>query len=273
MIAFLIIFLSVVITLTALYVLSTVCRKGHPGLEGLRGWSFAHRGLHGIGIPENSMRAFRKAKEAGFGIELDVHLLADGNLAVIHDASLKRTADADVKIEDLKTSDLNQYYLEGTLETIPLLDDVLVLFRGEAPLIIELKCERNNHVALCESVCKKLDHYKGAYCLESFDPRCIHWLKKHRSDLIRGQLAENYCKSKFSLLPWILKFVLSYQLLNFLTRPDFVAYDFKTRKNIGNTLSRKLWKAQGVTWTINNKEDYLTAVEEGWIPIFEGFVP
>ena len=78
-------------------------RSGHPGLQALQGWNYAHRGLHGNGVPENSMLAFRKALEHGYGIELDIHLMKDGNLAVIHDTSLLRTAGVDVNITDLTT--------------------------------------------------------------------------------------------------------------------------------------------------------------------------
>ena len=68
-----------------------------------RQWRYAHRGLHDRekGIPENSMAAFKRAAANGFGAELDVHLMKDGHLAVIHDASLLRTAGVDVQIEDL----------------------------------------------------------------------------------------------------------------------------------------------------------------------------
>jgi glycerophosphoryl diester phosphodiesterase len=66
------------------YLLSIRGRKGHPGLKDLMGWSYAHRGLHREGVPENSMAAFRDALDAGYGIELDVHLLKDGNLAITH---------------------------------------------------------------------------------------------------------------------------------------------------------------------------------------------
>ena len=126
------------IALFALYVLSLRCRRGNPQLQKLRLWAYAHRGLHGKGVPENSMAAFRLALEKGYGIELDVHLMADGNLAVIHDASLLRTAGADVQIEDLTLKDLSKYRLEGTQEQIPLFSDVLKLFDGKAPMIIEL---------------------------------------------------------------------------------------------------------------------------------------
>lgn len=256
-----------------LYVFAVRCRKGHPGLEALRGWHYAHRGLHGQGIPENSMAAFREALEGGYGIELDVHLMKDGTLAVIHDPSLKRTAGADVEIEDLTLADLENYRLEGTEEKIPTLPEVLALYDGKAPLIVELKPERNNNAALTKAVCDLLDGYHGAYCLESFDPRCIHWLKKNRPELVRGQLSEDFVRNPKSKLPFGLKLALSHLMELFLIVPDFVSYKFDDRKTLGTFLARKLWGAQGVTWTITSQEDLDTAVREGWLPIFEGFRP
>ena len=264
--------LIILVILIAVYLLSLMGRKGHSGLKALQGWGYAHRGLHAEGRPENSMAAFRAALEGGFGIELDVHLLADGNLAVIHDSSLKRTTGQEGLIEDLTTDQLSDYRLEGTEETIPLFSQVLELFDGKAPLIVELKCANNNHAALCKAVCQMLDNYKGAYCIESFDPRCVLWLKKNRPDLIRGQLAENFLKVK-SEIPWILRFLLTNQLMNFIVCPDFAAYKFADRKNLGNILVHKLWGVQGVTWTLRTKEEYDTAITEGYLPIFENFVP
>ena len=247
-------------------------RRNHPGLAALRGWSYAHRGLFGDGIPENSMAAFRKALEHGYGIELDVHLMKDGELAVIHDSSLKRTAGADVRIEDLTAEDLEKYPLEGTEEKVPLFRDVLALYEGKAPLIIELKPEKGNHAALTKATCDLLEGYEGAYCLESFDPRAVMWLKKHRPELIRGQLAYNYFTKK-GMLPWILKLLLTFNLMNVTTRPDFIAYRCDHLKVFTNFLCRKVLGLQGVTWTLKNKEDYDDAVKKGWIPIFEGFIP
>ena len=266
------IFLIVFPALCILYVLALRGRTGHPGLQELRKWNYAHRGLHNESRPENSMAAFRAAMEKGYGIELDIHLMKDGNLAVIHDSSLKRTASADVKIEDLTTKDLEIYRLNGTEERIPEFRQVLELYAGKAPLIVELKPAGGNYVALTESVCNMLADYRGPYCLESFDPRCIFWLRKHRPELIRGQLTENYFCSK-SPLPGVLKFALTNQLENFLGLPDFVAYRYCDRKNLGNWIVRKIWGVQGVTWTLRTPEEQKTAVSEGWIPIFENYEP
>ena len=265
--------LIILAAVAAAYTLMTMCRKGHKGLEALQGFYYAHRGLHSEGIPENSMAAFRASLAGGYGIELDVHLMKDGKLAVIHDASLKRTAGADVVIEDLTEADLPNYPLEGTDEIIPLFSQVLELYDGKAPIIVELKAEGGNHAALTKAACDLLDGYKGAYCLESFDPRCVAWLTRNRPDMIRGQLTEDFVSNKRSPLPMVLKFILTHQLENFLIRPDFVAYKFKDRKTLGNFLARKVWGAQGVTWTVTSQEDLDAAAKEGWLPIFEGFRP
>ena len=264
---------AVAIGAAGLYTLSTQGRTNHPGLAGLRDWNYAHRGLHNAQRPENSMAAFRAALEHGYGIELDIHLMKDGNLAVIHDASLKRTAGADVMIEDLTAEELENYRLEGTEEKIPLFRDVMALYEGKAPMIVELKPMNGNHDALAEAACELMKDYTGIYCMESFDPRCIAWLRKNRPQVIRGQLAENFWVNDKKLNPAI-RFLLTHNLLNFQTIPDFVAYKFADRKDsVTTSLCRKAWDIQGVSWTIKTKEDFDTAVNEGWLPIFEGFEP
>lgn len=267
--------IKVIVTLLILflvYVLSTKGRYGHPEMKQLLGWKYAHRGLHSVGCPENSMAAFRKALNSGYGVELDIHLLADGNLAVMHDSALKRTTGAEGQIESLTTVQLKNYRLEGTEETIPEFRKVLELFAGRAPLIIELKAVGKNYADLCQKTCEMMDGYEGAYCVESFDPRCIFWLKTHRPDVIRGQLTENYFRTNSSLNP-ILKFLLTNQMLNFLTTPDFVAYRYADSVNFSNWIVRKFWHIQGVAWTLRNKAEYEAAIEAGWIPIFENFIP
>lgn len=260
--------------LPALYLLAIRCRRGHPGLAALRGWNYAHRGLHNKPrIPENSMAAFRAALDRGYGIELDIHLLKDGQLAVIHDSTLKRTTGAEGRIEDLTADDLADYRLEGTQEVIPTFREVLDLYAGKAPLIIELKPVGNNHGALTDAAVAAMEGYEGPWCMESFDPRCLMVLRKKYPHIIRGQLSEDFPRNN-PKMPRILAFVLKHHLENFLTVPDFVAYRFDQRKSTpSNALCRKFWGAQGVAWTLRNKEDHPLAQAEGWLPIFEGYIP
>lgn len=257
-----------ILVLIIIYLYAITGRTGFADFSAFKGKRFAHRGLHGDGVPENSLWAFRRAVERGYGSELDVHLLADGELAVIHDHSLKRTAGVDVKIEDLTLKELENYRLEGTDQKIPTLKEVLSLYDGKEPLIIELKATNKNVNKLCLNTAYLLKSYNGKYCIESFDPRCVRWFKKHCSQIIRGQLSENFFKSKDSKLPLILKFVMAFLLSNFLTKPDFVAYKFNDRKNISFKICTKLYKIQGVSWTVKGDEIKVSE-KENLIPIFE----
>ena len=236
--------ITLFILVFVLYLLALRGRKGHPLLEQLRQWKYAHRGLHGNGVPENSMAAFQLALDSGYGIELDIHLLADGNPAVIHDASLLRTAGVDVKIEDLTTQDLCNHRLENSEEMTPTFRQVLELFDGKAPLIVELKSENGNYAQLTETACKMLESYKGLYCIESFDPRCIRWLMKNRPEIVRGQLAHNSLRSKINV-PLVLRFAMTNLLSNFWNLPDFIAYCFSDRERLSVRISRKLYVHSG----------------------------
>lgn len=250
------------------------CRKNHEVWHILRSYRYAHRGLHSKPqVPENSMAAFRAALDGGFGAELDVHLMKDGSLAVIHDSSLQRTAGADVAIEDLTREDLERYTLEESAEKIPLLEDVLKLFHGRTPLIVELKAEKGNHNMLSEAVACMLDHYEGPCCIESFDPRVVRWFKKHRSEMCRGQLAGNFFHDPKAALGWPLKAILTNLLLNCITRPDFVAYRFSDRRQPALRFCRRACHGQILYWTLTSQKELDTAEQEGALGIFETFLP
>ena len=175
-------------------------------------------------------------------------------------------------IEDLTLAELRALRLEGTDEQIPLFDEVLALFEAATPLIIELKSANGNHYALTKAVCERLDTYKGVYCIESFDPFCLLDLKKLRPDTCRGQLSMNFLKDP-SGLPLYKRFIAGNLLLNFLTRPDFVAYKYEDRNCLAPRLCRSLWGIQEVSWTIRRREDLLCAERAHSIGIFERFDP
>ena len=251
-------------------------RRGQPGWEALENVRYAHRGLHDLsqGRPENSMAAFRAAVEAGFGAELDVHLMADGKLAVVHDSDLTRLCGKTVRIEDLTAADLADCPLQGTGETIPLFEDVLALFEGKTPLVVELKVERGNANALTDAAMALLEDWDGTYCVESFRPGALLRLKEKYPQVIRGQLSQNFMKgSEVGGLALPARFMLTNLLTTGLTRPDFIAYNWKDRGNASLRLMKALYGVHEVAWTVRDRETMEALDRDGAASIFEGFVP
>ncbi len=243
-------------------------------------------------IPENSLRAFRHAVRRGFGAELDVHLTADGKAVVFHDTNLIRVTGINRRIEETTWDQLKNVRLLDTSHRIPLLEEVLRIYTGEEaltgrrdarmtggtrlylPLIIELKSE-GNVSALCEKVMQTIDRFEGLnYCIESFDPRVVYWFRKHRPEVIRGQLTENFMKSREAVRRWghLMTFGMWSVAPDLISRPDFIASKFNDRKNIFIRLSHRLGVRQ-VNWIIKNKDDLDVVEREGGLSIFERFIP
>jgi len=228
----------------------------------------------GEGIPENSMAAFRRAAGHGFGAELDVHLMSDGNLAVVHDSNLNRVCGVGVCIEDLTAEDLKDYPLMGTEERIPLLQDVLALFEGGTPLIIELKVERDNANALTDAVMAALEGWNGTYCIESFHPAALLRLKEKYPHVLRGQLSQDFLRdSEVGKLSLPVRFLLTNLLTTAATRPDFIAYKWQDRDNASLQLMKGLYGVHEVDWTVRDKKTMAALDRAGATSIFEGFVP
>lgn len=244
----------------------------------MKHFRYAHRGLHDLsrGVPENSLAAFRRAVGRGFGAELDVHLLADGSLAVFHDSDLQRMTGRDGVIEELTAAQLAGYKLGGTEETIPQFFEVLELFdRAKLPLVVELKSYKGNHDALAARAVEELDKYGAPYVMESFDPRCLLWLKKKRPEIIRGQLAQDFTRSAESAsgMGERIDRLLTGMAFNRLTKPNFVAFRFEDREAPSLRRVKRAHSAEVFYWTIRSREDMETAEAEGAQVIFEGFVP
>lgn len=263
--------------LLIIYLLLLLPRRHHPGWEAFQPpVRFAHRGLHdaGAGRPENSMAAFRAAVEKGFGAELDIHLMADGNLAVVHDSDLSRVCGKKAFIEDLRAEDLKDYPLQGTEETIPLFGEVLDLFAGKTPLIVELKVERGNANALTDAAMAALKGWNGTYCVESFHPGALLRLKNKYPRVIRGQLSQNFLKgSEVNGLSLPVRFMLTNLLTTVFTRPDFIAYNWKDRGNVSLRLMKRLYGVHEAAWTVRDRETMGALEKEGVPCIFEKFIP
>lgn len=235
---------------------------------------YAHRGLHNeaAGIPENSLPAFQRAIEEDFGIELDVHLSKDGEVVIFHDDNLKRICGIDAVISELSAAELKKARLRGTQYTIPLLKEVLQIVAGKVPIVIELKFEKK-HRLLCEKVNQLLEKYPGKYCIESFDPRCVWWFRRHRKEIVRGQLAECFRRHGMRM-NILLDFLLKNLLLNFLSRPDFIAYNLEDIHCAHSfRLCSCLYRVQKVLWVVRSPEQAAIARKQNAVMIFEGFDP
>ena len=189
-------------------------KRAHDKIAAYRGVNFAHRGLHGEGAAENSLSAFRRAVEAGFGIELDVRLSADGEMVVFHDSSLKRMCGEDKNVRDLTLAQLREYRLRDTEDTLPTLREVFEVVDGKVPLLIEIKEHQGDH-SVTEKLLSELEGYTGPYIVESFNPMSLRTFRKHRRDVPLGVLSEHFCKQKeHKRSP--LHFALQNMFLNFL---------------------------------------------------------
>ena len=239
--------------------------------EPLKNRDYAHRGLWNEERPENSLAAFAAARDAGYGIELDVHLTADGCLVVHHDDNLKRMCGVDRKIGDSTREAVCACRLKGTDQFVPTFDEVLEVIGGKIPMIVELKTE-NNVAALCQAVHERMRRYDGLWCMESFDPRAVEWFRKNADRVIRGQLAYGGSILKAKPAKRLGLFVLKSQLGNVLGRPDFIAYQAATDSNLPMRLVR-LMKPLLVCWTIRSQEMMDRQRDRYDIQIFEGFIP
>ena len=233
--------------------------------------AFAHRGLHTMDqtVPENSLPAFRLAVEEGYGAELDVQMTKDGHVVVFHDDDLKRGCGVDGRICDMTLEEVESLRLFGTEERIPLFSEVLEIFSGKTPLIVELKTGPNAP-ALCDATRKMLAEYAGDACVESFDPRIVRYFRQNDPKRLRGQLAMA-AKGYTGAMSGPVSFALSRVMFNFAARPHFIAYGIGPK-----TPSARLCEGLGamkVCWTAREADLHRERMQENDAVIFEGYRP
>ena len=267
---------GLVMILAGLYLFMIMPRLKKPvcGLVPLTTAHFAHRGYftEKEKKPQNTLAAFARAAEAGYGMELDVHLTRDNKLAVIHDHHLGALCGHDGIVEKMTLKELKKLRVQNTVQTIPTLREVLNTVDGRTPLLVEVKGE--NVEPLMPLVMSELDNYKGIYCIESFNPMHLRWLKKHRPEVLRGQLAckNNWQKEK-KPAEKVKKFASEKLLGNFLSRPDFIAYSYQDVHMTSVKLNKKMG-AVIAGWTITDEKGLAESKANGvTVQIFENIQP
>jgi len=187
----------------------------------LRGRIYAHRGLHGRGLVENSPSAFAAAIDAGLGIECDVQISADLCAMVFHDAELDRLTGENGAVADRYAWQLADLALRGSADHIPALRDLLAEVRGRVPLLIEIKARAGQSVAVaCRAVHDALAGYTGEHAIMSFDPRVPGWFSRHAPATVRGLVVTEAGVRRRAG-------VLRRHLALWRARPDFLAYDVR----------------------------------------------
>ena len=228
---------------------------------------YAHRGLWGGEIPENSLAAFARAAEQGYAIELDVQLSADGEVMVFHDYTLDRMCGVQGKLSERTASELSALSLQGTSETIPTLRQVLEVVAGRVPLLVELKGESTQN-GVCAPVAVLLDAYTGAYCVESFNPILLGWWKKNRPQVLRGLLVTDLLRSKREGSR-VQNIALTLRLLNFLCRPQFLAWDLKWKHRLADLALLRVFGVASFCFTAQDMDTYARMLDAGTAPIFD----
>ena len=225
--------------------------------------AFAHRGLHGPGVPENSAAGFAAAMARGMGIECDVQRSSDGQAMVFHDWELDRLTGETGSLAQRSAAQLGAIRLTGGSDCILTLRELLDLVAGKVPLLIEVKSRRDTRVfALCLAVRRVLEGYRGPHAVMSFDPRVPKWFKLHAPHTVRGLVVTE--ENDHTLLGRMRRRLFLWQ-----AAPDFLAYDVRDLPSRFAAAQRR----RGLliaTWTVRSAELHARAAEYADAPIAEG---
>lgn len=212
----------------------------------INGNIIAHRGVHDNKmIPENSLKAFEKAIDLNYPIELDIQLTRDNKLVVFHDFNLTRLTARNEYVQDLDLSDIEKITLLNTKEKIPTFKEVLKLVDERVMLDIEIK-NTNRIKDTCDALIKELGTYRN-FIVKSFNPKIVRYMKKNYPNIESGLLITDDTKNKLYDKILSSNFVINY------AKPDFIAIskNLLKKKKFQNLIT----KMPILVWTITGKEE------------------
>ncbi len=236
----------------------------------------AHRALHdrSRGIIENSPSAIQAAIVAGYAIEIDVQLSADGQAMVFHDDRMERLTAATGLVRDHTADALGRTVLTGGTDTIPTLPQVLAMVAGQMPLLIEIKDQSlmmaDTDGRLEAAVADALRGYQGDVAVMSFNPHSMAHMARLAPQIARGITTSAYDPDDWAPLPRetcdVLRDIPDYDRV----KASFISHE-------GHDLARPRLaelKAKGAAilcWTIRSPEDEAKVRSVAQNVTFEGY--
>ena len=230
-------------------------------LERLGAVPFAHRGLHGGALVENSGGAIAAAVAQGWGVELDVQLSADGEAMVFHDYELDRLTMEQGPVARRTAAELQAIRLRVGDAVMPRLAEILQTVAGRVPLLIEVKSRGRRSAPLCAAVARALEAYGGPVGVMSFNPQVPGWFERHAPEVLRGLVVTE--QGKKGLRGRIERLLASWR-----SRADFLAYDIRDLPS-GFAAGARRRGLPVFTWTVRSDSDRARAAAHADQIIFE----
>ena len=232
---------------------------------------YAHRGLHDIaaGVVENTPSAFRSAIDAGYGIECDVQISADGEAMVHHDFILGRLTRGNSRLDERTAAELQAIDYFATGDRMLALGGLCDLVAGRVPMLVEIKSRFDGDARIALRTAEVLAAYRGPVAVMSFDPAMIGAVRGAARTLPRGLVAMQRDKDAparaISRWRYIRELVAA--------RPQFLAYRVQDLTTRPPRAARRLLRWPLLTWTVRTPEQRDAAGQHADQMIFEGFRP
>jgi glycerophosphoryl diester phosphodiesterase len=245
-------------------------------LEWLIARPIAHRGLHDAshGVIENTAGAVRAAIAAGYGIEVDVQISADGEAMVHHDDVLGRLTEGEGRLDSFSAAELKRVAFRDSAERMMTLPELCDLVAGRVAMAIEIKSRFDGDGALPARVAKVLAGYRGPAAAMSFDPWQLAVLRHKTPALARGLAAAKYRQHPYwDLMPVWMRYGMGCLVTGLKGRPDFVAYAVADLPALAPVVARRVWGLPLLAWTVRTEAERKTAARYADQIIFEGFRP
>lgn len=244
------------------------------GPDWLTARPLAHRGLHDAarGIIENTPSSVAAAAAAGYGIEVDLQISADGEAMVHHDDALGRLTEGSERLDAMTAGALRRVLFKATADRMIGLGELCDLVAGRVTLLLELKSRYDGDRRLPLRVAEVLKGYTGPVAVMSFDPLQVAAFREMAPGLLRGLVAERHYRPGHQDRAGM-RDGLAYLRRVLAGRPQFLAYSVRDLPSPAPFIARYAMGLPLLTWTVRSEDDRRRAVRWADQMIFEGFRP